>query len=276
MGTVSTSGGSACHASLHPSGRFIAVSNHGLPPKPPPELEGSVSGSVAIIALTPNGDVERQSCWLPTPTETDSALLSDPARTDWTTHAHSANWDRSGTWLFVCEKGTDRVITYAFDDSSGQLTPHAETMVPVGHAARHLAVPFHARPFFFTPGLFTCPASTNCFLKARYSHSSEVSAFTRRFHGPSGTLQQPLYLRRRGGGERSRGLRLQWEHGHAHAEAVSEHAAAARSGHHTGARTPLLCIVDLLAILAPTAGIRPAPQDCRSLHRERYSSTCGP
>jgi 6-phosphogluconolactonase len=137
MGSVSTGGGSACHASVHPSGRFIAVANHGLPPGS--ELD-AVSGSVAVISIADDGNVMEQTCWVPHLNETDPTLLSDPRRADWTSHAHSANFDSTGRWLFVCEKGLDRVIVYDFDETRGSITPHSECMVPIGNAARHLAV----------------------------------------------------------------------------------------------------------------------------------------
>ena len=42
--------------------------------------------------------------------------------------------------MFVCEKGTDRIIVYKFDAAAGTLVNHSETMVGVGGGARHLAV----------------------------------------------------------------------------------------------------------------------------------------
>ena len=32
------------------------------------------------------------------------------------------------------------MIVYAFNESTGQISAHSECMVPIGHAARHLAV----------------------------------------------------------------------------------------------------------------------------------------
>jgi 6-phosphogluconolactonase len=136
LGRVCTDGGSACHCSVHKSGRFLAVAHHGLPP----QVDRGLSGSVAILSLAADGTPLERVEFVPHHTETDPALLAHPGRKDWTTHAHSANFDISGKWLFVCEKGADRVIVYAFDDESGALRPHAECMVPIGNAARHLAV----------------------------------------------------------------------------------------------------------------------------------------
>lgn len=48
-------------------------------------------------------------------------------------------FDRS-RYLFVCEKGTDRIIVYAFDSGTGRITTHSETMVTIGGGARHLSV----------------------------------------------------------------------------------------------------------------------------------------
>lgn len=117
-GVVETSGGSACHTSLHPSPSswwrpaHIAVAHHGLPGHAAPNSTAT-SGSVGIVQLDlDNGRVHRLSDVAVHPLETDPRLRAHPGRQDWTSHAHSASWSRSGKWLFVTEKGVDLVIVY--------------------------------------------------------------------------------------------------------------------------------------------------------------------
>ena len=96
---MQTGAGSACHCAVHQSGKWVAVAHHGLPPG----YTDGVSGAVAIVKLAQDGTPLERVAFVVHPTETDSELLSDPRRADWTTHAHSANFDTTGKWLFVCE-----------------------------------------------------------------------------------------------------------------------------------------------------------------------------
>ena len=135
MGRVTTGGGSACHFSVHPRCGYLAATNHGQ------DFGGNAGGSVAVISLdAASGDVVAQTDHVVHEQPTDAALLADPAREDWTPHAHSANWSLCGRFLFVCEKGTDRIIVYAFDEASGKISNHSECMVTIGGGARHIAV----------------------------------------------------------------------------------------------------------------------------------------
>lgn len=136
LSSVSTGGGSAAHAAVHHSGKWLAVAHHGLPPT---HTVGK-SGSVAIVSLAADGTPLEQVALVIHPTETDPKLLADPGRSDWTSHAHSVNYDSTGKWLFVCEKGLDRVYVYTFDEATGTIAHHSECMTPIGNAARHLAV----------------------------------------------------------------------------------------------------------------------------------------
>ena len=128
LGSVSTGGGSAAHSAVHQSGKWLAVAHHCLPPM---HTEGD-SGSVAIVSLAPDGTPLERVALVIHPTETDPELLANPARTDWTSHAHSVNFDTTGKWLFVCEKGLDRVYVYSFDAETGAIAQHSECMTPIG------------------------------------------------------------------------------------------------------------------------------------------------
>ena len=138
-GRVSTGGGSGCHFSLHPRLGHLAVANHGLPQNAPPNCPAT-SGSVGVVALDAEGTATSLVDVKVHPLESDARLRAHPGRTDWTTHAHSANWSPSGKWLFVCEKGIDRVVVYAFDEGLGTVAKHSESFVTIGGGARHLAL----------------------------------------------------------------------------------------------------------------------------------------
>lgn len=127
MGRVSTGGGSACHFSVHPKGHYIGVTNHGQ------DFGGTAFGSTAVLSVDPaTGELLEQVDFVAHEETTDPELLANPAREDWTPHAHSANWSPCGGFLFVCEKGTDRIIVYKFDEATGKITSHSETMVTIG------------------------------------------------------------------------------------------------------------------------------------------------
>ena len=133
LSRVSTGGGSACHFSVHPRLRYIAAANHGQ------DFGGTAGGSVAVLSVCPtSGDLLEQTDFILH--ESPSPDARPAGRDNWTPHAHSANWSPCGRFLFVCEKGTDRIIVYAFDEEHGKLKVPSETMVTVGGGARHLTI----------------------------------------------------------------------------------------------------------------------------------------
>lgn len=65
-------------------------------------------------------------------------------------HLHSVNFDPSGKWILVCDKGCDRIYVYRMDREKGvlQSTPHTVFDSRPGSAPRHLA--FHpSLPYCF-------------------------------------------------------------------------------------------------------------------------------
>ena len=137
------------HFSLHPTLPFLACANHGLVPG---DTSGAISGSTALISLDENtGNVVALVDWIPHLDETDPRVLADPRRNvqNYNSHAHSANWSPTGRFLFVCEKGLDKVIVYEFvppppvaasSRSGGCLRAHSEAAVTPGGGARHLCI----------------------------------------------------------------------------------------------------------------------------------------
>lgn len=54
-------------------------------------------------------------------------------------NGHSINLDRANRFALCCDLGLDKVIIYAFDAASGELTPHSEFNTPKGTGPRHFA-----------------------------------------------------------------------------------------------------------------------------------------
>lgn len=65
-------------------------------------------------------------------------------------HLHSVNFDKSGKWVLVCDKGTDSIYVYRINREKNLLenTPHTIYKTRKGTAPRHLE--FHPfKPYFF-------------------------------------------------------------------------------------------------------------------------------
>jgi 6-phosphogluconolactonase len=122
-----------------------------FPEQVPPENK---NGSVALISLDPTtGDVLELAHHIQHHPPTEPAVLNHPDRQDHTPHAHSANWAPSGGYMFVCEKGLDRVMVYKLDPVAGKLTLHSFAPVTIGGSARHLTVHPNGTGSFMTTGL---------------------------------------------------------------------------------------------------------------------------
>jgi hypothetical protein len=155
------------------------------------------------------------------------AFHIDTRREDWTPHAHSANWSPCGKYLFVCEKGTDRIIVYAFDAAAGTITNHSETMVTIG---RTLCFNTKNPPVFLFQLSFVL--SRACVWHDVITHNNigltkgGVSVSHRRRRAASCSAPgRPARLLQRGGGRQDHLLRLGRRHGHAHPKAVAPNSA---------------------------------------------------
>jgi 6-phosphogluconolactonase len=109
-------GSSPCHCTVDATGRWLAAACFG-------------DGVLSLFALGPGGDIRGlcQAIHLPG---------AEP-------HAHSLTFDGTNRFAWVADLGTDRLLAYRFDASSGRLTPADPAFValPAGSGPRHLA--FH-------------------------------------------------------------------------------------------------------------------------------------
>jgi 6-phosphogluconolactonase len=119
-----TGGSNGVRQAVDPTGRFLVVANY-------------ASGSVAVLAVAPDGSLRDQHQLVALPGE------PGPHPTEQTSsHPHDVVFDPSGRFVLVPDKGLDRVFVFRFDQADGRLAaaPSSVAARP-GAGPRHLA--FH-------------------------------------------------------------------------------------------------------------------------------------
>ena len=120
INTVSTGSAGPTHFSVSPSGKHLAVANYGGGALTvlPAAADGSLEAASALVQHEGSGPNEKRQ--------------SAP-------HAHSANFDRTGRFIFVCDLGTDELVVYELLPS-GEVRRRSEARANPGGGPRHLAV----------------------------------------------------------------------------------------------------------------------------------------
>jgi 6-phosphogluconolactonase (cycloisomerase 2 family) len=135
INSAGTFGNNPVHLTIDPTNRFIVVANH-------------ISSSVVLLARNPDGSVGGLA---------DKVTLTGqigPHRTEQPfAKPHQVEFDPSGRFVIVPDKGLDQVFTFRIDAAAGKLvqvdagTPRSRD----GSGPRHVA--FHpARPFAYVVG----------------------------------------------------------------------------------------------------------------------------
>jgi 6-phosphogluconolactonase len=111
-----------CHVSVDPSGRCALVASY-------------TDGCLAAAPIGTNGilgDVTAHIC--------HHGSSVNPARQS-SPHAHQAVTDPTDRFVFVCDLGMDKIMSYRLDAAAGLLTPNDPpfTVVAPGTGPRHLA-----------------------------------------------------------------------------------------------------------------------------------------
>jgi 6-phosphogluconolactonase len=143
-----------CHITVDSSGMYVFVSNHGEPShrvtKVVPDAEDRFrvetqydDGVVAVYPIRRDGGLGHVC---------DVKILTgrsiDPLEQA-SAHPHSVNIDPENKFAFVCDKGSDRIITYRVERATGTLEFVSSLATVPGAGPRHLA--FHpSLPYFFT------------------------------------------------------------------------------------------------------------------------------
>jgi 6-phosphogluconolactonase len=117
-------GGSPCYVVAADSGRFVLVANY-------------MGGNVAVLPVSKDGSLGEAI-------QVEQFKGSGPNRErQEAPHAHYVMLDRANAHVYACDLGTDRVMSYRFDQRTGKLTPNAQPSVSAksGAGPRHMA--FH-------------------------------------------------------------------------------------------------------------------------------------
>jgi 6-phosphogluconolactonase len=124
---AATGGSNGVAQAVDPSGTFLVIANY-------------ASGSVAVLAIAPNGSLKDQHQLLALPGEPGPHKLEQAS-----SHPHDVVFDPTGKFVLVPDKGLDRIFVYRFDAACGQLSPADPGSVAArpGAGPRHLA--FHPK-----------------------------------------------------------------------------------------------------------------------------------
>ena len=143
LGAVSSAGNTPAYASVHPSGRFVFVANHG-------------GGNVAVFPVGPDGALGDPTDIRPSVGARHRArAVDDPpgqfAVSDHDTpHVHMVAADPSGQFVIANDAGLDLTLVWRFDAQAGRLLPADIPVVaaPSGSAPRHFVFHPSGRIFY--------------------------------------------------------------------------------------------------------------------------------
>jgi 6-phosphogluconolactonase len=124
LNRVSSGGGGPTHLAVDETGKAIAVANYG-------------GASVGVFRLSPDGSLgERTALARHTGSSVHPVRQASP-------HPHAVVPSPDERFLFVPDRGTDKVYSYRFDAAAGSLAPNDPPFarLPPGSGPRHLT--FH-------------------------------------------------------------------------------------------------------------------------------------
>ncbi len=130
LNEVETRGAHPCHVSLDSRGRYALVANYS-------------GGSVAVFSITDDGRLHPASGFAQ-----HEGTSVHPERQQ-APHAHSIFLDAAEQHAYVADLGLDKILIYAFDETTGAIQEQAQASVVPGGGARHFT--FHPKkPFAYT------------------------------------------------------------------------------------------------------------------------------
>ena len=143
LNTVSSGGAGPSHLSVHPSGRFVLVSNY-------------FGGSVEVLPILPDGrlgpasDFKQDAGAVGPARATQAPPGSFAVSGHDAPHAHMIEADPSGRFVLSTDLGLDQILIWKFDDRAGVLSPNnpAAIALPPGDGPRHFAFHPNGRWFY--------------------------------------------------------------------------------------------------------------------------------
>jgi 6-phosphogluconolactonase len=121
LNEVTTKGAGPAHVQIDRSGKWVAIANY-------------TSGSTAVYRIEADGKLSQPVSFVQHEGKSiDPACQAAP-------HAHSVNFSLDNKLMYVADLGLDEVKVYAFDSTTGSLTPQPSLLTPKGGGPRHLAL----------------------------------------------------------------------------------------------------------------------------------------
>ena len=133
VGSQPSGGELPTHLAMHPSGRWLVVSNYGLDP---------LAGSVAVFPIDGHGGL------LEMRTRAEHTGSGPRADRQSCAHVHSTLFTASGDELIAADLGADALVSYAFDARTGALARRAEYRTQPGWGPRYLCWAADGRTLF--------------------------------------------------------------------------------------------------------------------------------
>lgn len=136
MNVVNSRGGGPAHLSVDPSGKWVFAANYGTGTAAvlPIMADGSLGDAADVVTLS--GPLGRQPAVDAPP---GSFAVSGHDRP----HAHMAETDPAGNFLYVADLGTDRIYIYKFDKVNGKLSPNDQPFLQASPGAGPRHFEFH-------------------------------------------------------------------------------------------------------------------------------------
>jgi len=137
LSRVASAGMNPSHLIIHPSRRWLVVSNYGSATDTP--------GTIAIFEIASDGGLSA------TPHQVITLTGSSVGPHQQAAHPHSSIFSPDGNFLFVQNLGADTIVQYQWDSLKGFLSPNTPADVKVHHAGagpRHAAFSRNGRFLF--------------------------------------------------------------------------------------------------------------------------------
>lgn len=162
LNVVPSRGADPCHLSPDRTGRWLFVANYS-------------GGSVAVFPIRDDGSLGEASQLV----QFTGSTKADPVRQEGP-HAHSVDISPDNQTLYVSDLGNDRIVTFAFDATTGTLRQRAHTMLEPGTGPRHLAFS-RDRRYLYSLGELTATITT---FTAAMEEIQTISTLPKDYAGP--------------------------------------------------------------------------------------------
>ena len=119
LNRMETGGFAPCYLEVHPSGKYLSVANY-------------VGGKVNLFTLKPDGSLGNLA-------DTKTQVGNGPHAEQESSHPHQSVWSHDGRFMFVPDKGANKVFVYTLDTAKNVLLTSSEFALKSGSGPRHIA-----------------------------------------------------------------------------------------------------------------------------------------